>query len=101
MAHLILSPARCCGSTSGSRRCSGTGGRLIGRRFLPLVHPDSRESTWFGFQQLARGFTSTFQSETQMLHRGGGIVWELTTVNMIRDTEGQPKHMATVIVSPG
>jgi signal transduction histidine kinase len=65
---------------------------------LPLLHPEDRESTWSGFQQLMRGTVGTYEAESRLLHHGGGIVWGLLTVNLIRDSRGDPKRLVAVIV---
>jgi PAS domain S-box-containing protein len=73
-------------------------GNLVGRRFLPLLHPEDRESTWSGFQQLVRGAADTYEAEIRLLHHHGGIVWGLVTANLIRDSRGDPKRLVAVIV---
>jgi PAS domain S-box-containing protein len=71
---------------------------IIGHRLLSLMHPDDRETSWASYRMLVRGEVSTLDLEHRMLRRGGGIVWVMMTVNLIRDGHGQPLRTAAVLM---
>jgi PAS domain S-box-containing protein len=72
--------------------------QLVGRRFLSFTHPDDRQASWAGLQQLLRGDVSTYQTEKRMMRKGGGIVWVLLTLNLVRDAGGVPQRLFAVVV---
>src|SRR5436305_3777514 len=71
---------------------------LVGRRWAMLTHPDDRQSLAASFQQLMHGHIPTFEVEKRLLRKGGGEVWVLMTVNLIRDNAGQPQRTVAVVL---
>jgi PAS domain S-box-containing protein len=62
-----------------------------------LTHPDDREVTETSIRRLLSGEIPEYTLEKRYLRKGGGEVWSLTTVNLMRDGAGRPLHFIGVI----
>jgi PAS domain S-box-containing protein len=65
--------------------------------FSDLTHPDDRAITEASVQQLLAGEIPEYTLEKRYLRKGGGEVWSLTTVTMMRDGAGRPLRFIGVI----
>jgi len=72
--------------------------QLIGRHHTALTHPGDRAESIEGMARLLRGDIASHDSEVRLLRRGGGIVWVLLTVTVLRDAAGEPQRMAALIM---
>ena len=65
--------------------------------FSDLTHPDDREVTVASVRQLLAGEIPEYTLEKRYLRKGGGVVWSLTTVTLMRDSAGRPLRFIGVI----
>jgi PAS domain S-box-containing protein len=65
--------------------------------FSDLTHPDDREITVASVRQLLAGEIPEYTLEKRYLRKGGGVVWSLTTVTLMRDSAGRPLRFIGVI----
>ena len=65
--------------------------------FSDLTHPDDREITEASVRQLLAGDIPEYTLEKRYLRKGGGEVWSLTTVTLMRDSAGRPLQFIGVI----
>jgi signal transduction histidine kinase len=72
--------------------------QLIGRHHASLTHPGDRAENAAGILQLMRGDLTSYDNEMRLLRRGGGVVWVLLTVTLLRDASGTPKRMTSVVM---
>ncbi len=70
---------------------------LHGMTFMELTHPDDRATTEESVRQLLAGEIPEYTLEKRYQRKGGGDVWSLTTVTMMRDAAGQPDRFIGVI----
>jgi diguanylate cyclase (GGDEF)-like protein/PAS domain S-box-containing protein len=65
---------------------------LLGKDYLEHVHPDDREISTEHFRQTLEEGVGTYTLERRYLHADGHVVWNLTSVSLIRDSEENPKY---------
>lgn len=61
--------------------------QLIGRKWLELVHPDDRNSTWAARSMV---LPHPISLERRYTHSSGRTVWAHVTVSTVRDGNGEP-----------
>jgi diguanylate cyclase (GGDEF)-like protein/PAS domain S-box-containing protein len=66
---------------------------LLERSFQDLTHPDDLSADLALMQQLIGGEIDEYSMEKRYLTRGGGNIWALLAVSLVRDEYGQPKHL--------
>ena len=65
--------------------------------FSELTHPDDRAVTEASVRQLLAGEIPEYTLEKRYSRKGGGEIWSLTTVTLMRDAAGQPHRFIGVI----
>jgi PAS domain S-box-containing protein len=65
--------------------------------FSDLTHPDDREMTEASVRRLLAGDIPEYTLEKRYLRKGGGELWSLTTVTLMRDGAGRPLRFIGVI----
>ncbi|MGA3328607.1 MAG: PAS domain S-box protein, partial [Terriglobia bacterium] len=58
--------------------------------FTEYTHPDDRELDWGLFSELAAGKWEKYEIEKRFLKKGGGVVWGLLTVSLVKGRGGRP-----------
>ena len=66
---------------------------LLERTFHDLSHPDDLSADVALMQQLIGGEIDDYRMEKRYVTRGGGHIWALLSVSLVRDEYGQPKHL--------
>lgn len=66
---------------------------LLERTFQDLTHPDDLSADVALMQQLVGGEIDEYRMEKRYVTRGGGHIWALLSVSLVRDEHGQPKHL--------
>jgi len=66
---------------------------LLQRTFQDLTHPDDLSADLALLQRLIGGEIDDYRMEKRYVTRGGGHVWALLSVSLVRDECGQPKHL--------
>ena len=61
--------------------------------YLEHVHPDDREISSEYLRRLLEEGTGNYTLERRYLHADGHVVWNLTSVSLIRDPRGDPSHL--------
>jgi len=57
-----------------------------------FTHPDHRELNWALYSELAAGKSDKYEIETRYLKKGGGVIWGLLTVSLVKDPHGRPMY---------
>jgi PAS domain S-box-containing protein len=70
---------------------------LLASSFQELTHPDDLTSSLEKLRQALAGKIETFQQPKRYLLPGGGIVWTLLTLTIVRDGGGKPLHFVAQI----
>jgi PAS domain S-box-containing protein len=70
---------------------------LSAHTFTDLTHPDDRAATQDRARQLMAGNIEEYVLEKRYLHKSGGSVWCLTSVTLLRDTEGRPVYFIGIV----
>ncbi|MCA1717110.1 MAG: EAL domain-containing protein [Actinobacteria bacterium] len=65
---------------------------LLGENYLEHVHPDDRQISTEHFQRVLEEEAERYELERRYLRADGHVVWNLTSVSLIRDSEGNPIH---------
>ncbi len=65
---------------------------LLGENYLEHVHPDDREMSTEHFHQKLEEGTGSYELERRYLRADGHVVWNLTSVSLIRDSKGNPSY---------
>jgi PAS domain S-box-containing protein len=60
--------------------------------YLEHVHPDDRQVSTEHFQRTLEGGAGSYELERRYLHADGHVVWNLTSVSLVRDSKGNPKY---------
>jgi diguanylate cyclase (GGDEF)-like protein/PAS domain S-box-containing protein len=60
--------------------------------YLEHVHPDDHQISTEHFRRTLEEGAGTYVLERRYLHADGQVVWNLTSVSLIRDSEGNPSH---------
>jgi PAS domain S-box-containing protein len=73
-------------------------GELVGRNFLDLTHGDDRARTSPLMRELIRardGYMIT--TEKRSLRRDGSVVWVLLSAAVVRDADGKPAYVVSMV----
>ncbi len=65
---------------------------LLGENYLEHVHPDDRQISTEHFQRALEEGAERYELERRYLRADGHVVWNLTSVSLIRDSEGNPSY---------
>jgi PAS domain S-box-containing protein len=57
-----------------------------------IIHPDDREESADRIQGILEEGTEPYALERRYLHADGHVVWSLSNISLIRDSEGEPSH---------
>ena len=68
----------------------------IGRKAFDFIHPDDRQMTMNAFNEWLMRGDSAFHHYNRQMHIDGRIFHMLWTVNLIRDSEGNPKWFSSI-----
>jgi len=58
--------------------------------FTEFTHPDDRELDWGLYSELIAGKYEKYEMEKRFLKKGGGVLWGLLTVSLIKGSDGRP-----------
>jgi len=61
--------------------------------FRTIMHPDDLGDTFVKMHELSEGIVSSFQLENRYIHKQGHTIWVLLSASLVRDIEGNPRHM--------
>ncbi len=70
---------------------------LLAKTVLEITHPDDRARILPAMQSLISGEVPYFFQEKQYLRQDGSCFWSSTSVSLVRDGSGNPKHALAVI----
>jgi len=70
---------------------------LTSRTFTDITHPDDVPATQERVRQLIGGNIQEYVLEKRYRHKGGAIVWCLTSVTLLRDTQGRPVYFIGIV----
>src|SRR4029079_19096297 len=70
---------------------------LTSRTFSDITHPDDVPATQERVRQLLGGNIQEYVLEKRYRHKGGAIVWCLTSVTLLRDTQGRPVYFIGIV----
>ena len=62
-----------------------------------LAHPDERAGDLRNIEALLAGETSWLVTERRFVRRDGRTGWGRASLSLIRDTDGQPRHLAATV----
>ncbi len=65
---------------------------LLGKSSLEITHPADREKSRDHTKRLLDGRAKTAGIEKRYVRKDGSVVWALSDVSLVRDTEGNPGH---------
>jgi PAS domain S-box-containing protein len=65
--------------------------------FLEITHPDDVADTAASVRQLLAGSIPDYSLEKRYLRKDGSSVWSLTTVTLLKDSDGRPQRFIGVI----
>lgn len=70
---------------------------LLALTFQDIMHPDDLEADLGQVKRLLAGETAAYEMEKRYFHKGGGIVWVLLSVSLVRDPAGTPLYFVAQI----
>ncbi|CAN5718319.1 ATP-binding protein [soil metagenome] len=70
---------------------------LTGRKFVELTHAEDLAATQQAVEALLSGAVPDYSLEKRYVRKDGAVVWSLTTVTLLRDSDGHPENFLTVI----
>ncbi|HTE19107.1 MAG TPA: PAS domain S-box protein, partial [Armatimonadota bacterium] len=65
--------------------------------FPEFTHPDDVAADWSLFQELIHGKRETYQIEKRYYRKDGGLLWGHLTASLVRDAEGNPQHVISMV----
>ena len=69
---------------------------LVGKRSFDLTHPeDQMKSRGRQRWMLDENSPDTMRLEKRYLRKDGGVVWAISDVSLVRDSEGNPSHLVS------
>jgi PAS domain S-box-containing protein len=71
--------------------------RLIGSRFVEVIHPDDGPAAEQSLSKLASGEIQSYSREERIIRSDGETVWTNVSVSFQRDAAGAPLHSIAVI----
>jgi PAS domain S-box-containing protein len=70
---------------------------LLGKTFVDISHPDDKYVGVTPAQALLQGEVNTVSFEKRYLHKNGATVWVVINGSVLKDGQGQPKHLLAVV----
>lgn len=70
---------------------------LLNMPILQYTHPDDRDANLLGLKRLFSGEVAEFRNEKRYVRKDGTEVWVDLTVNLIRDSNGNPRVTVGVV----
>jgi two-component system cell cycle sensor histidine kinase/response regulator CckA len=67
--------------------------RLLGTRTIDHVHPDDRGEEDARLEKMLKGGSSGFARDKRFLRQDGDAVWTHSSVSLVRDGDGEPRHL--------
>lgn len=74
-----------------------TADEIKGRRFTEFTHPEDAGRDLKLFQELLANTRDLYQVEKRYVRKDGGLAWANTTVSLVRDDQGKPRHGIGVV----
>ncbi len=74
-----------------------TAEELVRKTFQEITHPDDLDLDLEYLGQLLASAIPSYQMEKRYLHAGGGIVWVLLSVSLVRASDWTPLHFVSQI----
>jgi diguanylate cyclase (GGDEF)-like protein/PAS domain S-box-containing protein len=65
---------------------------LLEKPHPEIVHPDDREESTDRIQEILEKEAEPYALERRYIHADGYVVWSLSNISLIRDSEGDPRH---------
>nr|WP_239075559.1 bifunctional diguanylate cyclase/phosphodiesterase [Planosporangium flavigriseum] len=62
-----------------------------------FIHPEDAPGIWDAYRALTRGEREHFRLEKPYYRKDGQIVWTDLAVSLIRDQDGQPRYVVTMV----
>jgi diguanylate cyclase (GGDEF)-like protein/PAS domain S-box-containing protein len=62
-----------------------------------FIHPDDAPGVWDAYRDLTRGEREHFRLEKPYYRKDGQAVWTDLAVSLIRDQDGQPQYVVTMV----
>ncbi|HVF01575.1 MAG TPA: PAS domain S-box protein [Rubrobacteraceae bacterium] len=66
---------------------------LLEKPHPEIVHPDDRDERSERLQQALEGGSERYTFERRYVHADGHVVWNLSSVSVVRDSRGEPSHL--------
>ena len=66
---------------------------LLEKPHPEIVHPDDRKESSERLQQALEGGPERYTFERRYVHADGHVVWNLSSVSLVRDLRGEPSHL--------
>ena len=89
---------------ANSRFCAMVGralDELLSLRMMDITHADDRARNIELMQRLLRGELPSFVIDKRYLRPDGATVWVSNHVNLVRDTDGRPRHVVAIVLDVG
>ena len=65
---------------------------LLSKKYLEHVHPDEREASSEQFRRTLEKGAGSYTQERRYVYADGHVVWNLTSVSLTKDSQGEPDH---------
>jgi PAS domain S-box-containing protein len=65
--------------------------------FTEFTHPDDRDLDWGLYGELTAGKRDKYEIEKRYLQKGGGVVWGLLTVSLVKGKHGRPVYAVGMV----
>ncbi|MDQ3999542.1 MAG: PAS domain S-box protein, partial [Actinomycetota bacterium] len=65
---------------------------LLEKQHSGIIHPDDREESADRIRGILEEEAEPYELERRYLHADGHVVWSLSNISLIRDSEGEPSH---------
>jgi PAS domain S-box-containing protein len=65
--------------------------------FTEYTHPEDRNLDWGLYRELVAGKRDKYEIEKRYLKKGGGVVWGLLTVSLVKDRHGCPVYAVGMV----
>ena len=70
---------------------------VLNFRFQDITHPDDLPGNLMDVERMLRGEIDRFQIEKRYVDEGGNPFWTQLNASLIRDTDGAPMHLLSVV----
>ncbi|MFA5516119.1 MAG: PAS domain S-box protein [Desulfuromonadales bacterium] len=71
--------------------------KLAGKSIFEITHPEDLQRTRDALRELVSGEASACRLEKRYFRRDGKTIWVYVSVGVVRDAEGAPSHLVTVV----